>query len=656
MKAPVGSSDWADGRLGAGRSVGAGTAIVFAVAVAALYFAREILVPLALAILLSFVLAPLVLLLRRARAGRAPSVFIAVVLAVVLIVGIGALIAGQVNQLADNFPEYQSTINQKIRSLHTAVPGSQFLERTSSLLNNVRKEISKPVPGSAEAARSSGLSQAAAQSQKPIPVQIRESPPAPLQAVENVVAPLLGPLAMTGIVMVFLIFILLQREDLRDRLIRLAGPHDLHRTTLAIDDAVGRLSRYFLIQSAVNAAFGLLIGIGLFFIGVPNPVLWGIVASLLRFIPYIGAPLAAMGPAVLAIAVAPGWAMLLWTIGLFLVLEPIMGQLVEPFLYGQGTGLSAVAVVVSAVFWTWLWGPVGLLLSTPLTVCLVVLGRHVEHLRFLDVLFGNQPALAPEESFYQRILAGDPDEAAHQAEALLKDRSLAAYYDEVAIKGLALAQQDVRRGVLDHERRVQIKEAVEGLLDDLSNYQDPVPTPSAQPGDDGGSPAHILEDEGSAARNAAVLCVAGRGSLDEAAAAILAQLIRRQGISARVVSTAEVSSAHILRLQASGVDVICLSYLQPDSFTGVRYVVRRLRRQLPSAKLMIGVWTFAGEIDQSEVLKASETDLIAISLARAVEQIVATLREPATAAASGRPSSDAPLRQKDPDAAEAMAS
>jgi hypothetical protein len=205
-----------------------------------------------------------------------------------------------------------------------------------------------------------------------------------------------------------------------------------------------------------------LVGTGLWLIGVPYPILWGILGTLLRFVPYIGPVIAAALPAIVAFAVDPGWTMLLWAMGLFLVVELITGQVIEPWLYGHSTGLSGIAVVVAAAFWTLLWGPVGLLLSTPLTMCLVVVGRHVEHLQFLEVILGDEPALAPEEGFYQRMLAGDPDEAARQAEEFLTDKSLAVYYDEVAIAGLTLAQLDVNRGVLGHEHRDLIKEAVDG--------------------------------------------------------------------------------------------------------------------------------------------------------------------------------------------------
>jgi hypothetical protein len=295
--------------------------------------------------------------------------------------------------------------------------------------------LKRPGPEKEDAAAPPETAPHGGQPPKPIPVEIHAPPPAPFEIIRSIIGPLAGPLATAAIVIVFLTFILLQREDLRDRFILLVSAGDLHRTTVALDDGASRLSRYFLTEIAINASFGVIIGTGLFFIGVPSAVLWGILAMLLRFLPYIGAWIAAFFPVALALAVDPSWSMLVWTIALFAVVELLLSQAIEPLLNAHNTGLSAVAVVVAATFWTWLWGPVGLLLSTPLTVCLVVIGRHVERLRFLDVLLGDQPALAPEETFYQRILAGDPDEAARQAEVFLKEKSLCDYYDEVGIKG-----------------------------------------------------------------------------------------------------------------------------------------------------------------------------------------------------------------------------
>jgi predicted PurR-regulated permease PerM len=624
---PLDRGDRADSRLSGRPSLVSGTVIVFAAAVAALYFGRDIFVPLALAILLSFVLAPLVLWLRRLHFGRVPSVIAAVLIAFVVIIGVGALIGSQLALLADNLPQYRSTITAKIASVRSTAATSAIVERGSSIIKEFRAELAPGgAPANAPAAAPGGNAQ-----QKPIPVEIREAPTAPFELVRAVAGPLLDPLATIGIVIVFLLFILLQREDLRDRFIRLAGAHDLQRTTHALDDAVHRLSRYFLMQSVINVMFGVLIGTGLFLIGVPNPVLWGILSMLLRFVPYIGAPIAAIFPAILAIAVDPGWSMLFWTLGLFFALEAVMGQVIEPLLYGHSTGLSAVAIVVSAAFWTWLWGPIGLLLSTPLTVCLVVLGRHVEHLQFLDVLLGDEPALTPEESFYQRMLAGGADEAAHQAEEFLKDQPLSVYYDEVAIKGLALAQLDVNRGVLDHERRVQIKEAIDGMLDNLSDHKDVVRIRAA----DGAAPESatpVPPPDGldPAPRDPAILCVAGRGSLDEAAAAMLAQLLARHGIGARVVPSQAASTANIAQFEAADVKMICLSFLEPGGFTSARYLARRLRRRLPGAKILLGLWTLEPpDIEARDALKETEVDLVVTSLAQAVECVLADARKAA---------------------------
>jgi predicted PurR-regulated permease PerM/methylmalonyl-CoA mutase cobalamin-binding subunit len=584
-----------------------GTIIVGAITVAALYFGREVLVPIALAFLLSFVLAPLVRLLRRLRMGRAPSVLIAVLLAFLVISGIGTLIGSQAADLAGNLALYESTITRKIESLQSAATGSGIIGRASTMLSDLKKEMTRTAEKAREDATAAPRTASGGeQPPKPIPVEIQAPPPAPFETIRSIIGPLAGPLATAGIVIVFLTFILLQREDLRDRFIHLVGGGDLQRTTQALDDGATRLSRFFLTQIAINAGFGVVIGTGLFFIGVPSAVLWGILAMLLRFLPYIGAWIAAFFPAALALAVDPTWSMLVWTLVLFAAVELLLSQGIEPLLNAHSTGLSALAVVVAATFWTWLWGPVGLLLSTPLTVCLVVLGRHVERLRFLDVLLGDQPALAPEESFYQRMLAGDPDEAAHQAEEFLKERSLADYYDEIAIKGLALAQSDARRGVLDRERRAEVKQTIEGLIDNLSGREE----------------ADLPKTT--------VLCVSGGGALDEAAAAMLAQVLVERGFGARVVPSHEVSPGNVFRLDAEGVETIVISYLDAGGFANARYLVRRLRRRLaPSATIVLGLWTQSeAAINRSDVVDRTEANAVVTSLAQAVEAVATRGKEP----------------------------
>jgi hypothetical protein len=436
---------------------------------------------------------------------------------------------------------------------------------------------------------------------------VRQPNASPIELAERILAPVLHPLATTGIVLIVAVFVLLQREDLRDRIIRLAGATDLHRTTVALDDAALRLSRYFLFQLMLNTAFGCVIAAGLFFIGVPSPVLWGILAALMRFVPYIGALLSAAFPLALAAAVDPGWSMVVWTAALFLVTEPLMGHVVEPMAYGHSTGISPVSVIVAAIFWGWLWGPVGLIFSTPLTLCLVVLGRHVERLEFLDILLGDRPALTPAESFYQRMLADDPDEAIDQAELLLKERSLSSYYDEVALKGLQLAATDASRGILPEDRLERVKKAVRSLVADLSDQDDKDPSPAKmgeesvtpslaekvlpkKPAPDIDTPApETLPSEWRTER--AVLCIAGRGALDEAASTMLAQLLRKHGLGAEVVPHHAVARDRVNSLDVSGVAMVCVSYLEISGNPAhLRYLLRRLRQRLPGAPVLVGLW------------------------------------------------------------------
>jgi AI-2E family transporter len=446
------------------------------------------------------------------------------------------------------------------------------------------------------------------------------------------ISPLVHPLATTGIIIIFVIFILLQREDLRNRLIRLAGSNDLQRTTAALDDAAGRLSRLFLIQLIVNGAFGIVIGTGLWLIGIPSAILWGILAAVLRFVPYIGAVIGAVFPLALAVAVDPGWSMLLWTLALFLIVEPVVGHVIEPMVYGHSTGLSPVAVVASATFWTALWGPIGLVLATPLTVCLVVLGRHVERLEFLDIMFGDRPALSPPEIFYQRMLASDPAEAAEKAEQFLKERSLASYYDEVALKGLQLAQADAERGALDQDRLEKIRDAVSEFASDISEQEDRPPSKTADAeassaiesvSENAWESLPVLTKEDLAPDwqgEHPVLCVAGRSLVDEAAAIMLAQLSTAHGLAARVEKPEALSTANVFRLETTGVAIVCLIYLDASGPAHMRYAVRRLRRKLPNATIILGCWVNGIDSAALETLReGAKADLVAATPGEAVK-------------------------------------
>jgi predicted PurR-regulated permease PerM len=610
------------------------TAILAVIIVAMLYFGREIFVPIALAILLSFALAPLVGILQRIHVPRGLAVVSVVILAFALIFAMGSLLATQLTQLAGDLPRYQSTISEKIQSFRDTTAGRGTLERASDMLKDLSKEIDKPKD--AASARASGSIVRAPGPQAPVPVEVRQPDPGALESLRALISPLVHPLATTGIIIIFVILILLQREDLRNRLIRLAGSYDLQRTTAALDDAAGRLSRLFLTQLIVNGAFGVVIGTGLWFIGIPSAILWGILAAVLRFVPYIGSIIAAAFPLALAVAVDPGWSMLLWTLALFLVVEPVVGQIIEPMVYGHSTGLSPVAVVASATFWTALWGPIGLVLATPLTVCLVVLGRHVERLEFLDVMFGDRPALSPPEIFYQRMLAGDPTEAAEKAEQFLKERSLASYYDEVALKGLQLAQADAERGALDPERLTKIRDAVSEFASDVSDLDDRPPAKANLTTDAEASSAVESVAENAAHENLPilskenlppkwqgehpVLCVAGRSLIDEAAAIMLAQLSTAHGLAARVEGAEALSMTNVLRLETTGVAIVCLVYLDASGPAHMRYSVRRLRRKLPKATIILGCWVKDMDPAALELLReGAKADLAAASLGDAVK-------------------------------------
>jgi predicted PurR-regulated permease PerM len=631
---------------------GLAAAAVAAIIIGTLYFGREVFVPIALAILLSFVLAPLVRLLQRWRIPRGLSVISVVFIAFMSIFALGGVIATQVAELAGDLPQYQFTMREKIKSLRGTAATSGTLERAADVLQDLGKELNKPKDPATSPTIQPPVP-TPAQEPRPIPVEVRQPPPTALESIATLILPLLRPLTTTGITAIFVIFILLQREDLRNRFIKLAGSRDLQKTTAALDDATTRLSRLFLIQLALNTAFGVVIGTGLWIIGIPNPVLWGILAAVLRFVPYVGAAISAVFPLTLAAAVDPGWAMLLWTAALFLVVEPLVGHVIEPLLYGHSTGLSPVAIITSATFWTALWGPVGLVLATPLTICLVVLGRHVERLEFLEVMFGDRPALSPSELFYQRMLAEDPSEAVDKAEEFLKASSLSAYYDEVALPALKLAQNDIARGALDRVQSEKIKAAVVEVVDDLVDQDDQKPvsetindaeaTAALETVHDETLDLPVVERADLAPQwqgDKPVLCVAGRGPLDEAAAIMLAQLLEKHGLGARVEGADAVAISNIFRLDTAGIGMVCLSYLDAGSPARMRYAIRRMRRRLPQAQILLGCWR--ADTDTTTIRDTAKPDAVATTLREAVKLCLEAARNSRT--------SSLPMEVQQPDA------
>jgi predicted PurR-regulated permease PerM len=578
-------------------SLAVASAIIFT-----LYVARAVLVPVALAILLSFMLAPAVRRLRRAGLHRVPAVLIAISLALGVILSLGGLIGMQASQIVSELPAYASVVDQKVTKLRDFAT-NEFNGFATAFTNHLPIALTRTSPSNTSPNAPGGPA-------KPPPLEVHQADPTPLELAERLLPPVALPLASTGVVFVVAIFILLQQADLRDRMIRLFGLQDLHRTTRALDDAARRLTRYLLAQLAMNALFGLIIGIGLTLIGVPNPLLWGTLATLFRFLPYLGSILCAVLPVALAAALDPGWHMAIYTAVLFIVVEVVMGQFADPLAFGRSTGMSPLSVVLAALFWAWMWGPIGLPLSMPLTLCLVVLGRHVKQLEFLEILMGDRPALTPVESFCQRILANDPEEALEYAQELLKDRPLIAYYDSVVIKGLQLAASDLERGDSSAMLLGRIQMTMNRLIQELENFNDP--------------PLPVVPPE---AANGTVLCVAGGGPLDRVVADILAQLLTQRGVTARVMAFGAASRVAFDDQEPSDLMYICVCYLDISLNTAQpRYLIRRLRQLAPKVPILAMLQP-ATNPSWDEVIPSSEigADYYASSLAEVIDFRVARL-------------------------------
>jgi predicted PurR-regulated permease PerM len=602
-------------------------AVLGFIIVVALYFGQAVLVPLALAVILSFILAPPVRALRRIGLPNAPSVFVVVALAFAVIFGVGTLIAQQVTSLAQEFPRYQLTLKDKINTLKLAAAGSGgAIERAGETLKDLQKELEKPA---ADSPQPTSITVTRPDNGRPLPVEVHEPKPTPLDQLQGIIGVVLAPLATAGITILFVIFLLMQRLDVRDRAIRLLGSHDLEKSTTAMDDAGQRLSQYFLAMTAINSAYGVVIGGALWLIGVPSPVLWGVLAMLMRFVPFIGSFVAAAFPLLLAAAVDSGWTMFLSTLALYVVGEIIMGNLIEPVVQGHRTGLSPLAIVLSAAFWTLLWGPIGLLLAIPLTVVLVVLGRHVDRLQFLHVLLGDSPPLSPPERFYQRMLAGDPAEPVEQAERIIKEHPLVEYYDDVVVEGLRLAQMDADRGTLEPERLPEIRETAEVVIDALCEYgleptkpTKPAPAADAATPVNGAEPAEsndgacdvisACDAEAIAPEwrgETAILCVSSRTALDETAALILAQLLEKCGLGAKVLGPDQIKGGALRDAGLKDVRLVCISALDVrERSAHARFLVRRLKRFAPDAILLGGFW----KLDPSEERDSAVIDSIAV--------------------------------------------
>ncbi len=573
--------------------------------VATLYFGREFLIPIALALLISFLLAPLVWRLEKWRLGRIGSVLAATLLAFSVLGLLGYIVAGQLIDLAEKLPSYKDNLHSKIVKLRAPSKGpfaeaAKTLRELSAEMNTQAPAATAP-PGT----RTSG-------GEKPMPVTVVSGPNNPFDTLKTYAGPIIAPLGTAAIVIIFVIFMLLEREDLRDRLIHLMGRGRLNLTTQALNEAGERVSRYLLAQVMVNGTYGVPIAIGLWAIGVPNAVLWGLFATVLRFIPYIGPWIAASFPIALSLAVAPGWSMPIWTIGLFLVIELISNNVVEPWLYGASTGLSAMAIIVSATFWTWVWGTTGLLLATPLTVCILVLGKYIPSLAFLDVLLGDKPPIAAEDRFYQRLLAQDEDELCEIAGDYARKHSVAEAFELLIVPALRLADEDLHRGQLTDIEWRKMLALARDLISDLG---DP-PVPPAPPGGDAGA---------APPQEAAAFCLPASDEADEVIGTMLARLLEGHGVRCEVLSAKRLASEMLEQIERGTSRLICISVLPPGSTRHALLYCKRVRERFPNARIIVGLWGEpAGDDRRMKRIADVKPDALVTTLATAVKEIAAT--------------------------------
>jgi predicted PurR-regulated permease PerM len=609
------------------------------VVVAALYWAQDVLIPLALAILLSFLLAPLVHWLERWRIHRVAAVIIVVVLALALVAGIGYVMWNQLRDLAYDLPKYRQNIVAKVQAVRrqgggvigelrknvteitaapattqSTQPATQASVATSIAERSANPQPTFPQPGSED---------------NPLYVVPREPPPNPVRLIENMLGPLVGPLATAGIVIVFTIFILLFREDLRDRVIRLVGHGHLTLTTQALDDAASRISRYLAMQSLVNGSYGVAVALGLWFIGVPNPFLCGLLCGVIRFIPYIGPWIGASFPILLSIAVFPKMTQTIETVVMFVIIELLSNNIMEPWLYGSSTGMSEMAVLVSAVFWAWLWGPIGLLLSTPLTAIVVVLGKYVPQLEFLDILLGDKPVLAPQARVYQRWLALDQEEAQEVVEEFLATHSLEETYDQVVIPALAMAEQDRHRGNLDDDRQHFIRQAVREMIDELGDAQrvENVRADAADTERRAKSAAAESPEGKSRVRLPAdcvinIVALPAHHESDELVAMMLTQLLQLQGYCATAASTTALASEMLAMIEKTKADIVAVSALPPAAVSHARYLCKRINSKFAEMAMVVGLWTNRGDLKKSkDRITCGEKVQLVTTLAEAMDRI-----------------------------------
>jgi predicted PurR-regulated permease PerM len=608
------------------------TVVITAFAIAALYIGRDILIPLALAALLSFLLSPLVTRLER-WVGRIAATLLAVTVLFSICSGIGWVLTRQVIDLATRLPDYKENIQTKLRSLKT--PGAGRFKRFHKTIDELKKDLpgrdltsadpeseTNPPATTAAAPQMTGAESPQPPPSSATPTQVEIVETEHSGPIEQFGAIILQVLGTGALVLLLLICMLLQRENLRGRLMRLIGAGNIPAVTRGMDDAAQRVSRYLLMQLIVNATYGLVIGVALYFIGVPSAFVWGVLATVLRFIPYVGPWIAAAFPIALSLAVTNNWTMPLLTIGLFVVVELLSNNVMEPMLYGSSTGVSAIALILAAVFWTWLWGPVGLALATPLTVCLVVMGRHVPRLGVLSVLLSDEEALAPHEEFYHRLLTPAADDASEFSDAYLKTNSFTELYDSVLIPALAAVERDEKSGELDEAQYVGILQELRDVIEDLGMRPSPaskLESDKAEAEVDSATPPASPDPPAPTCR---VLSLPVRAERDELAGAMLAQLLAQNDFPVVNLSAKMTTGELLETVEKEGAEALCISVTPPSTVIHARYLCGKLRARFPKLRLLIGLWGATEQLTETTArLRESGADEVVTTLTDAVVQL-----------------------------------
>ncbi len=605
--------------------------LLIIIVVAVMYVMKEVFVPLALAMLFSFLLNPLVRRFERWRLPRVPAVLLAVGIALAVLAGVGYLVGAQLLDLTYKLPGYKDNIAHRIQALKHTDPNSQ-LSKATQTLQDLGKQISGPGPdanGKGDGGPAAPAVAAPANATRPdsylsagknqiSKVEVVQPATTIGEVAQSVVGPVVSPLGTGAVVIVFVLFMLIKHEDLRDRIIHLIGRGRLNVTTQALDEAGHKVTGYLTMQCIINAIFGVLVGVGLYFIQVPNAFLWGLLAILLRFIPYVGAWISLAFPLLLSLAVTDTWRMPIETLALFATIELVTSNVLEPWLYGAHTGLSPVAIMLATIFWTWLWGGVGLLLATPLTVCVAVLGKYIPSMSFLEAILGDEPTLTFNDRYYQRLLALDRHEAQVVAEEYREEHSLADVYSSLFVPALAAAEREQQDGMLDARRQRFIFDTTREMVDEMG-VADHKNGKAAKAGD--------AADQAAAAAMSVlakypVFCLPAADEADEIAAVMLAQILESEGYKTESLSHKTLANEMVNQVAEANATTVCISATPPHDTLHTRYLCKLLRSRLPNLNIIVGLWD--AEVDEEKLTRRRErlsADKVVTTLSAALEQI-----------------------------------